>query len=305
MPKEKNRRKRLTRRKLIQQMALGIQGIPPGSAGQARWIEPYWVEMAEVELELPGLPQSFVGKRIVQISDVHVSRSIRRRYLKGCIREINHLEPDMVVLTGDYVTYDVRGQYKKKAVDLLGRIESKNGVFACLGNHDYGIIRGVRPVRPKQLDYLISGMEGEGITVLRNEAAALEIDGGRLWMVGLGDLWGRDFQPEKAFAEVPEDEPTIALAHNPDCFEYLRDYGADAVMCGHTHGGQMNIPLWGPAILPIKNKQYHSGLFEVGEQKLYVNRGLARLGRLTYNCMPEITVFTLREAVSAAEETAA
>ena len=176
MPKVKKQRKRLTRRKLIQQMALGVQGVSADSAGQARWIEPYWVEMSQVELELPGLPQSFVGKRIVQISDVHVSRSVRRRYLKGCIREINQLEPDMVVLTGDYVTYDVRGQYKKKAVELLGRIESKDGVFACLGNHDYGVIRGVRPVRPKQLDYLISGMEGEGITVLRNEAAAMEME---------------------------------------------------------------------------------------------------------------------------------
>jgi len=299
MPKRKNRRKCLRENKLIKKAAGHRPDVSTPTTGQTLWIKPHWVELAQVELQLPALPEVFMGKRIVQISDVHVSSTVSHEYLWGCIELINQLEPDMVFLTGDYVTYDVRGHYKKKAVELLGEIHSRQGVFACLGNHDYGVIRGFRPVRQKQLDYLIAGMQKHEISVLRNLSCAVEIDGQRLWLVGMGDLWGQDFHPVKAFDRVPADEAAIALVHNPACMEYLHGFTADVIISGHTHGGQVNIPFWGPA------NQYHAGWFNFGEKKLYVNRGLGRIGWSPTRRLPEITVFTLNKGNDTAKDSAA
>ncbi|MCH9017154.1 MAG: metallophosphoesterase, partial [Chloroflexi bacterium] len=116
------------------------------------------------------------------------------------------LDVDVVVLTGDYITYDFAGSYRKKVVALLGDIKSRFGAYACLGNHDYG----VRGRRDHLLDSLTGGMTDSGITVLRNESTVLDIDGHPLWLVGLGDLRVGDFSPHRAFDGVPTDQATIA-----------------------------------------------------------------------------------------------
>ena len=252
-----------------------------------------------MDLPIANLPQVFVGKRVVQISDIHCSRVVKIEYLQRCVRRINELQPDLVVMTGDYVTYHHLRRYTQRFLDVIGGIRSKNGVYASLGNHDYGLIRGIRAVQPGLLRDLEGGMREQGIWVLRNRACIVNVDGQRIWVVGLGDLWSGDFDPERAFWRVPREEPIIALSHNPDTVDLLQGFGVNIVMSGHTHGGQVRVGKMRPPILTmIKNKQWHAGMFEVGDTKLYVNRGLGRLGRIRYNCRPEITVFTLRQVKS-------
>jgi predicted MPP superfamily phosphohydrolase len=194
-------------------------------------------------------------------------------------------------MTGDYITYDVRGKFREKVIALLGNIESRFGTYACLGNHDYGVrLSGRR--RGQLLRRLIRGMEASGITVLRNESTVVDIDGHPLWFVGLGDLNVGDFKPRKAFAEVPTDQVTIALMHNPRGVEHLGEFAANAVVSGHTHGRKARFSV----SLPWKNEErrFHTGMYEFEGKKLYVNRGLGRVGRTRMNIRPEITVFNLR-----------
>ena len=289
----KNNYNPLRRKHFMRSLAIG-SGASVLSALESLALEPEWIEVVEVDLPMANLPQVLVGKRVVQISDIHCSRVVKVAYLQRCVSRINGLRPDVVVMTGDYVTYHNLRRYTKKFLKVMGGIRSKNGVYACLGNHDYGLIRGVRAVQPRLVRDLVEGMGELGIRVLRNEGCAVSIDGQRIWVVGLGDLWSGDFDAEGAFLGVPLEEPIIALSHNPDTVESLQGLGVNIVMSGHTHGGQVRVAKMRPPILTmIKNKEYHSGMFEVGDTKLYVNRGLGRLGRIRYNCRPEITVFTL------------
>jgi len=288
------KKKRISRRRFVRGVVLGTMGFCTACAIDAWGVEPEWVEVVERELKLKKLPRGFHGKKIIQISDLHLSTTVSKKYLKRCVRRVNMLGGDMVVLTGDYVTLDRRGSYKEKVIELLGGLESPLGVYACLGNHDYGVTSNWRRSREDWAQYLSEGMARRGINVLRNKAEFIQIGNDKICLVGLGDMWAGDMHIEKGFEGVGEDVTTIVLVHNPDSIEQLQERKTDAILCGHTHGGQVRVPFLGPPILPIKNRQYYAGMFEVGDTTLYVNRGLGRLGRLRFNCRPEITVFTLK-----------
>ncbi len=179
-------------------VALGTLGFCTRWAVDAHGIGPEWIEVVEIDLHLQSPHHRLHGKRIAHISDLHHSRTVSSGYLRRCIERINLLNVDIVVMTGDYITYDVRGKYREKVVTLLSNIESRFGTYACLGNHDYGIRSLPVSRRECLLNKLIQGMEDSGITVLRNESTVLDIDGHPLWLVGLGDLRVGDFRPQKA-----------------------------------------------------------------------------------------------------------
>ncbi len=279
-------------RQYLKGAALGALGFCTRWAVDAHGTGPEWLEVVEIDLHLQSPHSKLYGTRIAHISDIHHSRTVSSGYLRRCFERINLLDVDIVVLTGDYITYDFRGRYREKVVDLLGSIESRFGVYACLGNHDYGL-HGL-PDRKKKhlLRRLIQGMEAKGITVLRNESVVLDIDGHPLCLVGLGDLKVGDFQPHKAFADVPDDHVTIALIHNPRGVEHLGEFTANAVVSGHTHGRKSMSSISHP--WTTGDRRFHAGMYEVEGRKLYVNRGLGRVGRTRLNVRPEITILTLR-----------
>jgi hypothetical protein len=252
---------------------------------------PEWIEVVEVDMHLENLPEKFRGKRIVHISDLHCSRTVSNRYLRHCVDRVNHLKADIVILTGDYITHDLNGKFRNKAVELVGAINNNNGVYACLGNHDYGFNGMLRSKHHGLMHDMIEGMEQGGVNILRNDSAVVEIDGEELWLVGLGDIWAGDFKPKKAFKKVPDNEAVITLLHNPDGVKHLHDFPVDAVMSGHTHGAvteHVNKFGWG-----VQKRKYHAGMYHVRGKKMYVNRGLGRLGRARLGARPEITVCTL------------
>jgi predicted MPP superfamily phosphohydrolase len=271
--------------------ALGALGFCTRSAVDVEGLRREWIEVVETDLQLQNLPQGLEGTRIAHISDLHYSRTVSSEYLRRCVERLNSLNVDIVLLTGDYITYDIQGRFRERVIDLLGEIRSRYGVYACLGNHDYG----VRSLPDRRRDYflyrLIRGMEGKGITVLRNESTALNIHGCSLWLVGLGDLRAGDFHPHRAFADVPSENLTFVLVHNPRGVEYLGRFDADVVVSGHTHGWRPK--LGSVHVLRIIKRRFHAGMYDVEGTKLYVNRGLGRVGRMRLNSRPEITILTL------------
>lgn len=272
--------------------AFGNMGFCTSWAVDVKGGGPEWIEVIEVDLELKSLGGAFHGKRIVHISDLHCSRTVSRKYLQNCVKRINSLEADIVVLTGDYVTYDFCGRFREKVINVIEGIRSRLGVYACLGNHDYGIGGMFRKRRERELKEMIYDMESRGVNLLRNDSSLLEIDGEGIRFVGLGDLWASDFEPARAFAGVVRDEVVIALAHNPDVMQHLHRFDVDAVMCGHTHGTRFGLKCL-PGTTTVNRRFHYAGMYEIGGKKLYVNRGLGRLGKLMFNTRPEITVFNL------------
>ena len=271
---------------------MGALGVCTRSAADVRGHKPQWLEVVEIDLDLQHLSGRLGGTRIAHISDLHHSRTVSREYLRRCVERVNLLDVDIVALTGDYITYDLLGRYRKEVASLLGTIKSRFGTYACLGNHDYGL--SIMPDRRRNylLIQLLWGMKNSGVTVLRNESVVLDIGRHALRLVGLGDWGAGDFHPAKAFADKSGDYVTIALVHNPRGAEYLDSFGVDVVFSGHTHGSKFR---FGPEhILNFKGRRFHAGMYDVGDTKLYVNRGLGRVGRPRFYSRPEITVLTLR-----------
>jgi predicted MPP superfamily phosphohydrolase len=252
-----------------------------------------WLEVIEQDLHIRNLPDQLIGLKIAHLSDLHCSKTVSNRYLRHCIQRVNQLNPDVVLLTGDYITHDFFGCFSESVVDLIGSIQSRYGVFACMGNHDYGV-NGISKWLGRDRFYgLMEGMTDNGVTVLRNASSVVQVDGEVFSIVGLGDIWARDFDPAKAFEKVHNDRAVVVLSHNPESIRHLDGFDCDAVMSGHTHGVALQFCALGNK--PLLNRHdYHAGMYEVRGKRLYVNRGLGRLGRALFNARPEITIFNLK-----------
>ncbi|MBN2137049.1 MAG: metallophosphoesterase [Sedimentisphaerales bacterium] len=285
-------KKLITHGLYLKRAALGTLGFCTRSAVAIEGLAPQWLEIVEIDLNLTKIHHNLHGTRIAHVSDLHLSRTVGQGYLQRCIERLNRLEADIVVLTGDYITYDIRGKYREQVAALLGRIKSRFGTYACLGNHDYGIKVQPRRRRDYMLIRFLRNLRANGITVLRNQSRALNIHGELLRLVGLGDLKVDDFHPQEAFADIPDDQAKIALVHNPRAVEYIEPFGVDVVFSGHTHGQTSRFPP--EHMLNLKGRQFHAGMYDVNGTRLYVNRGLGRVGRIRFNSRPEITVLTLR-----------
>jgi predicted MPP superfamily phosphohydrolase len=256
---------------------------------------------------IADLPSALVGTKLVQLSDLHYDGWRLSEELLGQAIEVSNQEnPDLVLLTGDYVTDDPKPI--NKLVLALKRLQSRLGIYACLGNHDIYY-------RHSQLE-ITAAFSRIDIQVLWN-AIAYPL-GQSLPLVGLADFWSRDFSPGPVLEQLEPGIPRIVLSHNPDTAEILQRWRVDLQLSGHTHGGQFVIPGLGPTPsllqhlrrrtpkplqpwIPFLRKcstvakhwQWAQGWHQVGGNQLYVNRGLGTYfpGRLF--CPPEVTVIIL------------
>lgn len=245
--------------------------------------EPTWVETLFLSIPFANLPDSLNGFRIVQLSDLHHSRVVSRKYIRYCVNLANQLKPDLFLLTGDYVTNNAR--FAQPVAEELSRLHAPYGVVAVLGNHDYwanGIL-----VRRALTD--------AGIRVLKNENFFLPVNGDGLWILGADDLWAGEFNLDKTVFNTPANASRILMMHNPDSFPEAAQHGIDLVLAGHTHGGQVSLPFVGPLFVPSKyGARYASGLFRKGKTRMYVNKGLGLMSLpVRFRVRPEITQFTL------------
>jgi predicted MPP superfamily phosphohydrolase len=196
--------------------------------------------------------------------------------------------PDIVVCTGDWITYRGPGQ-----VDQLRRLldrlpHGRLGTVGILGNHDYGY-----GWRMAEVANAVADAAGDaGVRLLRNEAC--EVAG--LRFLGLDDLWGPNFAPGSLLQGHDPAHPAVALCHNPDGADRAVWSGYRGwILSGHTHGGQCKPPFLAPPLLPVQNKRYTAGEFALsGERRLYISRGVGHLIRARFNVRPEVPVFRLR-----------
>lgn len=245
-------------------------------------------------MPLPALGPEFQGARLIQISDLHVGPSVPLAYLQKWVDWVSAQQADFVLVTGDSIHYS-NEPGTPIAARLLRRLGAREAVLVSLGNHEWaatGPLRGSAGLAQRA----VNAMEREGLKVLRNQAASFRRGRSELHVVGLDDLWGTNYHPSDAFHQVGSVAPTIVMSHNPDTFPDLLQAPGDWVLAGHTHGGQVSIPLLGPPRLPVRHKQFAAGHYRLGGKNLYVNRGLGWGRRVRFNARPEVTVFTLENA---------
>lgn len=280
----------LTRRQWLQRAALGTVGATFATGLYAWRIEPHWVSVTHRRMPLTGPPDGLEGKRLVQISDLHVGPVVDNGYLRRVLRRVAGLRPNWLVITGDFMTTELDEQVAP-TLDTLGELPlDQTPTVAVLGNHDYGRFFREHWVA----DRLAEGLGRLGVTVLRNES----VDIGGLQIAGCGDLWAGECDVYRALSHVDTDRAAVFLAHNPDVAD-VRGWGGFRgwVLSGHTHGGQCRFPFIGAPVLPIRNHRYARGAVRLsGGRSLYVNRGLGYKRRVRFGVRPEVTVFTLTAA---------
>lgn len=263
-----------------------------GVVGYTWRIEPHWEHVIARELPVDGLPAALDGRRLVQLSDLHIGPRVDDGYLIEALSRASDLTPDIVVITGDFLTYrHERGEAQFAQLrDVLAHLpKGRLATLGILGNHDYGRNWS----EPNVAARVVAEAERAGVRVLRNEAANV----GGLDVVGVDDLWAHRADPESALARRTSDA-ALVLCHNPDTLDERPWAGYRGwILAGHTHGGQCKPPFLPPPLLPVRNKRYSAGEIPIEDgRRLYINRGLGHLLRVRFNVRPEITSFTLRAA---------
>ena len=270
--------------KLVAGSALGTLGLGTGGVAYAQRIEPGWVDLTSVRLVLPRLAPEFAGLRIVQLSDIHMDDWMTPERLGAIVRLVNAQAPDVVALTGDFVTYEPR-RFAPRLTAALGALPPRAVRVATLGNHDHWNLPAL--VRQVLRDAGIADVSN-GVFTLRRGAAMLHLG-------GIDDFMERQDRLDLVLERLPEAGAAILLAHEPDFADISAATGRfDLQLSGHSHGGQVQIPLGGPLVVPPHAEKYPSGRYQVGEMIQYTNRGIGMVPPyVRFNCRPEVTVFTL------------
>lgn len=258
------------------------------ATGLYTWqVEPFWLEVVEVDMPIAGLPSQANGKTIMQISDIHVGDRFDYNFLIDSFNKVRHLAPDVVVYTGDFLNHL---SFMDEFLEVLQHfVKGKEATLAVLGNHDYGYNWAETKVANK----ITNSLEKHAVHVLRNsKTKVLGID-----FLGLDDYWGPNFNPTRLMKAHNSSSPSILLCHNPDACDQPIWHGYKGwILSGHTHGGQCKPPFLAPPILPVKNKKYSAGLIDLEDGRtLYINRALGHLHQVRFNVRPEITLFKLRQ----------
>ncbi len=244
--------------------------------------EPFMLAIERQQIYLRRLPKALSGLRIVHLSDFHYGPIVNPEHLERAIDAANDLRPDLIALTGDYISHD--RSYAAPCAELVGRLRARYGIFAVLGNHDHWTDAAL----------IADLFRAEGIRILLNEGLRVDVNGASFWLAGVNDtMVGLEDLP-LALAGSTDEEMKLLLAHNPIILRRAARAGADLVLSGHTHGGQVTLR-------PEKNlsgrprRRLLRGLGRRGNTQIYVTRGLGTVVLpIRYGCPPEISVLELQ-----------
>lgn len=261
------------------------------------FVEPYRTTLVRLEIPLKRLPEAFYGFTIAQLSDFHYDQFYSAGVVRRAIEIVNGLQPDLIVLTGDFMTVSfVEWHLHHRTLPVpeveacakdLATLRSKYGILSVLGNHDIVANRGK----------ITDTLQGHGIPVLRNRAVPIEKDGARIWIAGIDDILEGRPDIEAMLHGVPPSETVVSLVHEPDFADMIAAYPVDLQLSGHSHGGQIWLPVIGAPWLPDLAEKYPRGLRQIRGLMLYTNMGLGTIRvPVRFHCPPEITLITLMTA---------
>lgn len=239
-----------------------------------------------VPISIKNLHPDLEGFTLLQMTDLHLYPITQPSLIQKSVAIANSLNPDLVVLTGDYVwqVLDAIGEL----APILAGLDAKYGIFSTLGNHDYWLDAGV----------ITATMEAEGLPVLINQGLTIQQGKGSFYLAGLDDGWSGKPDLDATLEGANKGDPVILLCHEPDLADqFALDGRVSLQLSGHTHGGQIRLPGIGAMILPYLGRKYDIGLYKIDEMLLYTNRGIGVISEpVRYNCPPEITQFVLQKA---------
>jgi predicted MPP superfamily phosphohydrolase len=239
------------------------------------------LSLERVEITLDRLPQKLNGFKIIHLSDTHHSPFTDLRHIARAVKVANRLRPDIFLLTGDYVSHD--REYIPPVAAELGKLRSRYGTFACLGNHDHWT----------DADLVTHLFRGEGISVLINEGLRVKAHGASFWLAGVDDYMVGKTDVAAAMKGSYPDELKLLLAHNPIIFRQSVRRKIDLTLSGHTHGGQVKIRDEEKRL--IRRRRLTSGLHRRQESQIYITRGIGTVVLpVRYQCPPEISLLELR-----------
>ncbi|MEI7844268.1 MAG: metallophosphoesterase [Chloroflexota bacterium] len=282
---------RFSRRDFLKFSASSALGILVAAAGVDYMIKnkfDAW-EVVQIQLVLPGLPASFSGMRLVQISDIHLGGWMNIQRLKSVLDIVQKIAPNVIAITGDFVIWSRWAETKDSELDEmeseLGSLARQIPILAVLGNHDHWADASV----------VTKMLTRAGVRTLNNDVESFQINGEFLYFGGVDDVLVESNRLDQVLAKLPEKSCAILLAHEPDFAVESAETGRfELQISGHSHGGQVNLPGVGPPVLPQWGKKFPSGLYKVGNMVQYTNRGVGMTRPyIRVNCPPEITVFTL------------
>ena len=282
-----------TRRQFLYTGAAVVAGVT--ALGTDGYLESYNLQLSKIEIPLHRLPHQFDGFTIVQLSDFHYEEEFSAIPIRRSVDLVNSLHPDLVVFTGDFVTAPMFRFGRHAALvaanavfpcaAVLSGIKAPMGSFAILGNHD----------AYSNPALVATGLRSHGIPLLKNSCVPIERDGARFWLAGIDDAL--EGQPDlgAAIKKIPQGEPIILLAHEPDFADEAALTPVDLQLSGHSHGGQIWIPGIGAPWLPSLARNYPRGFYKIENMVLYTNIGIGTIrAPIRINCIPEVTHITLR-----------
>jgi uncharacterized protein len=273
------RRRRPRRRGLT---LLSLNRPDPGALPSAWAPDP---EITETSIWLHRLPAALEGLKIVHLTDIHHSLFTPIEDVERVVHLANRLEPDVVALTGDYVT--LSPAYIWPVARVLGKLRARRGIFAVLGNHDFQV--DAREVT--------RALRAERIRVLRNSRYPVRAGGKTLWFLGVDDLWWESDDLPAALRAVPARDPKVLLCHNPRGIWQASEHGVDLVLSGHTHGGQVRLPGLGSLYRSKLGERFLEGWNHLNGTQIYVSRGIGKVVvPLRLGCPPEIACLRLHRA---------
>lgn len=255
----------------------------------ARYIEPQLLIVHNEKIVSERIKKEAAPLKFVQFSDTHLSENYTLDDLRRVINKINANKPDIIVFTGDLVDDNTKYDYQREIIKELSGLKASKGKLAVYGNHDHG---GNGTRRYKET------MEASDFIVLKNTSHIIDCGGGqKINVIGLDDLLLGSADIKKAMKGIKEDQFNLFIAHEPDVADKVKGFPIDMQLSGHSHGGQVTVPILGPPFTPPYAKKYIKGMYSMGKNNrmmLYVNSGLGTTQmRYRFFNIPEITVFTL------------
>ncbi len=274
-----------SRRKFLKGISASLALPPLLSSIYGVAMQSFNFDINKKRIKFNSIPDELKGLKIVQLSDIHAGIYLKKKNIMEAVEITNNLEPDLVVLTGDFVSNSEK--YIYMCIESLSFLKPRLGIYSCIGNHDNWVNRSL----------VIEGLKSAGMNIMIEENQKLEYNGCEFYIAGTEDMWYEHKKPDlnKALKNIPQDSFKILLSHQPELFDEAEMRNVNLTLSGHYHGGQIAVSLFGMNLsLGTFATSYISGLFMKNNSYLYVNNGIGFTGPpFRMNVPPEITMITL------------